>query len=291
MKPNLFIIGSMKAGTTFLWTLLAAHPSIFMSEPKEPCYFVDPKDLQTVFPWMWRRGYWKSEQNYLRLFEASGDAPVVGEASVFYSYLPMAPGVAARISRFNPDARLIYLMRDPVERTISHYWHNVRYFGEHRPIERAIQDDPQYLEVGNYARQLPHYFEHFERERILLLTFEQLTENPAATAAAVFDWLGLDPAVALPPIQPQNVTPEQFDGPVWMWRRLRQQDPLMRAAVDCLPAPVRRFGSRLVTREVSPGAADLSAVVDYLRPPQRRQAEALADLLGRAFPSWTTLGP
>jgi hypothetical protein len=107
--------------------------------------------------------------------------------------------------------------------------------------------------------------------------------------ATVFSWLKLDGSVALPQIPPQNVTPGQFDGPVWIWRRLRQQNPLMRAAVDRLPPAVRRFGSGLVTREVNPGGADLSGIVDYLRPRQLRQVDALADLLGRDFPTWTTL--
>lgn len=289
MKPNLFIIGSMKAGTSYLWTLLSAHPSVFMSEPKEPCYFVDPRQLETIFPWMWRRGYWKHEQNYLRLFEAAGDAPVVGEASVFYTYKPLATGVAERLYRFNPDARLIYLMRDPVERCISHYWHNVRYFGEHRPIKRAIREDAQYLDVGDYAMQLEEYLAVFPREQILTLTFEELTEELERTMATVFGWLKLDCSIALPEIPPQNVTPGQFDGPVWMWRRLRQQNPLMRAAVDHLPPAVRRFGSGLVTREVNPGGADLSGIVDYLRPHQLRQVDALSSLLGRDFPGWTTL--
>jgi len=289
MKPNLFIIGSMKAGTSYLWTLLNAHPSVFMSEPKEPCYFVEPKDLETVFPWMWRRGYWKHEQNYLGLFESAADAPVVGEASVFYTYKPLAPGVAERLSRFNPDARLIYLMRDPVERTISHYWHNVRYFGEHRPIGRAVREDRQYLDVGDYTMQLEEYLKFFPREQILTLTFEDLTEHLETTMAAVFSWLHLDGSVALPKVPPQNVTPAHFGGPVWMWRRLRQQNPLMRTAVDRLPAAVRRFGAGLVTREVNPGVADLSGIVDYLRPLQLRQTDALSSLLGRDFPRWTTL--
>jgi hypothetical protein len=72
---------------------------------------------------------------------------------------------------------------------------------------------------------------------------------------------------------------------------LRQQNPLVRAAVDRLPAPVRRFGAGLVAREVNPGGADLSGIVEYLRPLQLRQTDALASLLGRDFPQWATLKP
>lgn len=288
-KPNLFVIGSMKSGTSYLWRLLDDHPLVFMSEPKEPCYFVHPQDLEHLFPLMWRQKYWQSEDKYLRLFDAAETVPVVGEASVFYSYLPLARGVADRIRRFNPDARFLYLMRDPVERAFSHYWHNVRYFGEHRPPDLAIRNDIQYLEVGNYAAQLQEYYRVFDRSQVLVLTYEELTEDPAGTMAAVFDWLGVGGSGAAPQVPPQNVTPDQFAGPIWKWQSLRRRHPLMRGAIDSLPAPVRRFGASLVTRQVRPGEVDVADVAQYLRPLQLRQTDELRALLGRDFPGWTTL--
>lgn len=288
-KPNLFVVGSMKSGTSYLWRLLDAHPLVFMSEPKEPCYFVDPDDLKRIFPLMWRQNYWKSERNYLQLFDGAGDAPIVGEASVFHAYLPLAPGVAARIRRFNPDARILYLMRDPIERALSHYWHNVRYFAEHRPVEQAIRDDIQYAAIGDYAVQLRDYYRHFDRSNVQVLTYEELTEDPAGVMETVFDWLGIGPAGVAPQVAPQNVTPAAFNGPIWKWQRLRQRHPIVRRAIDRLPQPVRRFGHNLVTRQVRPGDVDLAGVADHLRPIQLRQVEALRDLLGRNFPRWTTL--
>ena len=67
-KPNLFLIGAMRSGTTYLCKLLDAHPSIFMCRPKEPSYFVDPGQLKTLWPNMWDQGFWRSEDHYLRLF-------------------------------------------------------------------------------------------------------------------------------------------------------------------------------------------------------------------------------
>ena len=288
-KPNLFVVGSMKSGTSYLWRLLDSHPLVFMSEPKEPCYFVDPEDLKRVFPLMWRQQYWKSEANYLQLFEAAGDAPIVGEASVFHAYLPLAPGVAGRIRAFNRDARILYLMRDPIERALSHYWHNVRYFAEYRPLEQAIKDDIQYLAVGDYAVQLQDYYRHFDPSNVLVLTYEELTEDPDSVMAGVFEWLGIGAAGPATEVPPQNVTPAQFSGPIWKWQRLRQRHPILRRAIDRLPKPVRRFGASLVTREVRPGDADVGEVADYLRPLQLEQTEALRTLLGRDFPRWTTL--
>ena len=67
-RPNLFIIGAMKSGTTYLRKLLAAHPAIFMCEPDEPSYFVEPRELRKLWPDMWRQRIWQSEKRYLALF-------------------------------------------------------------------------------------------------------------------------------------------------------------------------------------------------------------------------------
>jgi len=144
-KPNLFVIGAMKPGTTYLNKLLGAHPSIFMCSPEEPSYFVDQKQLRRLWPEAWDLGFWRSEDYYLRLFQSSGDAVVVGEASTNYTKRPLVYGVPERIHRFNPDSRFIYLLRDPNQRTISHYWHMVRFGAERRPMLEAIRTEPQYL--------------------------------------------------------------------------------------------------------------------------------------------------
>jgi hypothetical protein len=141
IKPNLFIIGSMKSGTTLLWRVLASHPAIHMSTPKEPCYFVEPSQLRRLQPWLWRERYWLRRDRYFKLFHSNESKIYAGEASVYYTHLPLATGVAERIWRFNPNARLIYIMRDPIERTISHYWHSVISNSEFRSPLRAIRED------------------------------------------------------------------------------------------------------------------------------------------------------
>jgi hypothetical protein len=89
-RPNPFLIGSMKSGTTHLSALLADHPAVFMSSPKEPCHFVDGKTLRKIWPYMWRRGFWKSAELYLSLFAGAGDARVIGEAEVRIEQSSMA---------------------------------------------------------------------------------------------------------------------------------------------------------------------------------------------------------
>jgi hypothetical protein len=71
IKPNLFIIGAMKSGTTFLWSLLASHPSIYLCRPKEPSYFVEPTQLRELQPWLWQQGYWQNQEFCLQRRRAS----------------------------------------------------------------------------------------------------------------------------------------------------------------------------------------------------------------------------
>jgi hypothetical protein len=171
----LFVIGAMKSGTTYPNKLLAAHPAIFMCSPEEPSYFVDPGQLRTLWPEAWDLGFWRGEERYLRLFRSAGDAVFLGEASTNYTKRQLVSGVPERIHAFNPDARFIYIMRDPVERTISHYWHMVRYHAERRPILETIRTEPQYLDVSHYAMQLVPFLELFGRDRVAVLTFERLS--------------------------------------------------------------------------------------------------------------------
>ena len=82
-------------------------------------------------------------------------------------------------------------MRDPTERTISHYWHMVRYNAEYRPILSAIKGDAQFLDVSHYAMQLAPYLEYFGRDRVYVMAYEQLVRAPVETMRQLFDWLGL----------------------------------------------------------------------------------------------------
>jgi hypothetical protein len=291
VRPNLFLIGAMKSGTTYLSDLLAAHPAVFMSTPKEPCYFVDPRVLRKVWRHAWERGHWRTLDRYLGLFAAAGDAPVIGEASVVYSYAPLFSRVPERILAFNPAARFIYIMRDPVERTISHYWHRVRWWGERRPMMAAIRSDPHYREVSDYARQLKLYLRHVARERIYTLTLEALLLDPAAQLGRLYRWLGVAPSFRPANLGvPNNGIPdivEQARG-LGLLERLRNT-ATYRCLAPRLPRPVRSFGCALALRRVRPAEVDLSAVERFLRPQQQDQTAELARLLNRTFSEWQTL--
>jgi hypothetical protein len=290
-RPNLFLIGSMKSGTTYLSELLAAHPAIFMCSPKEPGYFVDPRDLLRAWPAAGKAGYLLSAERYLGLFASAGNAVIVAEASTSYTQLPLFPGVPERILAFNPHARFIYIMRDPVERTISHYWQRVRWGVERRPIAAAIRAESHYGEVSHYARQLKAYLQHVERRRIYILTQEALLAAPVLQLSRIYAWLGVEPSFRPATLGvPNNVLPDVVDQVrgFGVLHRL-SRSAIYRNVAPRIPRSLRRLGNRLALRSVRPADVHVAEVEAYLRPQQQLETEELRLLLGRSFPEWTTL--
>src|SRR5438045_1060522 len=105
--PTFIMIGSMKSGTTSLASYLGAQPDVFMTTPKEPRYFCDPRNFQRGVEW------------YRALFAGGVAASVRGEASTHYSRAMEYPGVPQRMAHLVPDVQLLYLLRDPIERIVS----------------------------------------------------------------------------------------------------------------------------------------------------------------------------
>lgn len=291
-KPNLFVIGAMKSGSTTLHELLGAHPEICMSEPKEPCFFLDPELLKREWPEMWARGYWRSEAAYLALFSAKTTARYFGESSTDYTKRPEIDGVVDRIVAFSPEARFLYIMRDPVERTISHYWHMVEHRGETRAPINAIREDPRYINVSNYAMQLEPYMRRFGQDRVYTLTFEALIGDPRATMCRVFDWLGV--SADLPPssaVAVHNPTPPQVHRrrPGMGWLNAVRRSGMWARVGPMIPAGIRRMGVAMTQSPVARKGVDMAPVIEYLRPLQQGQTKALTNLLGRDFPEWKSL--
>jgi hypothetical protein len=290
--PNLFLLGAMKSGTTTLHELMSVHPELSMSEPKEPCRFVDPEVLQTHWPEMWRKAYWRHEADYLTLFPDKPRARYRGESSTDYTNRPLIDGVVDRIAAYSPEARFIYIMRDPVERTISHYWHMVELRGERRLPLDAIRQEQHYVQVSHYAYQLGTYVERFGRERVYALTFEELTRDPAVAVRGVFEWLGVDACFVPDEIRgAHNVTPElvrQQRAGMGLLDRFRHSR-LWDTVGPYAPPALRRLGVSMVERPVARREVDMNAVVAHLRPLQRAQTHELEAMLGLEFPQWKTL--
>lgn len=189
--PNLFVIGASKAGSSALHAYLKYHPDIRMSDEKEPCFFVDQDELRKAWPIMARRPCSHDWNAYLDLYAGGESARYRGEGSVYYSQTPHRSGVPARIFRAAPDARIIYVVREPVSRTIAHYWQRTKEFQEKRGLLAAVKQDLLYCDTSDYALQLSAYLEVFDPAQIHIVVAEDLLTRRVETLAAAFDWLGL----------------------------------------------------------------------------------------------------
>jgi Sulfotransferase domain len=181
MLPNLIVIGAMKAGTTSLHYYLSIHPQIRMSDEKEPSFFTVEKN--------WHRGVaW-----YSSLFP--GDEPVRGEASPDYTKYPVIGGVPRRIHDVIPDVRLIYLVREPIERILSHYVDAFSFGRVNRTIneELANFEKHHFVNCSRYYMQLEQYLEYFDRTKILVVASEDLRDERQRTMRCIFESLGVDP--------------------------------------------------------------------------------------------------
>lgn len=194
--PNLFIVGAPRCGTTALHDVLSRHSDIFMSDIKEPHFF-----SSYAFPRIEKRilSITTDERDYLRLFEKAARERIRGESSSYYLADPEA---AVKIRSRCPDAKVIVLLRDPVERAWSHYLlygrrgRQTMSFSQtvKAQIEHPEEISPVYnlVELGCYGRQLERYFACFGPERVKVLLFSELTGG-AQACDDILDFLGVAP--------------------------------------------------------------------------------------------------
>ncbi len=179
--PNLIVIGAQKCGTTSLHYYLGLHPEIFMAGEKELNYFVEEFNWGKGIDW------------YRSHFRES--AGILGESSPAYSHDPEYQGVPERMHATIPEAKLIYILRDPIERILSHYMHSWASGKEDRPLAEALEDveSSPYVSRSMYYRQLEQYLPYFPDSRILIITAEALLHRDRGkTLEKVFSFLNVD---------------------------------------------------------------------------------------------------
>lgn len=179
--PNFIVIGAAKAGTTSLYTYLRGHPEIFMPERKELDFFVAEHNWERGLEW------------YERWFDDADSATMIGEASPRYTMYPRFADVPERIASTLEQPRLIYVVRNPIDRMISHYQQRATRGRARSPVDRALLEEPLYLDTSRYGLQLECYLRHFSADRILIVITERLRHDREQTLAEVFRFLGVDP--------------------------------------------------------------------------------------------------
>lgn len=238
--PNLIIIGAHKCGTTSMHGYLDQHPDISMSRIKELNFFTEPSN--------WDRGVdW-----YCSQFEENR---IVGEASVMYTRRPRGGDVPRKIYEALPEAQLIYMVRDPIERIRSHYVQFVDAIYETRSFDeivRTLERDTEYLDTSRYYYQISRYLEYFPRNQILIVSLEGLMSRPEETMARVFRFLGVaDHPVDFSDLRnpssrkrrPRNLVHKVM--PVWLKEQLHWPTWLPGKAVVALRSLIRATGTPL----------------------------------------------
>ena len=197
--PDFIIIGAMKCATSTLHEQLASQPGLFMSRPKEPNFFSD--DDIYAKGWDWYRG----------LFEGADERALRGESSTHYTKLPTYPHTVARIRRHLPRVKLIYIMRDPIDRLISHYLHESIRGQINVSVDQAVEQHPELTVFGLYSRQLEPYLEAFGPEGVLPVFFERLVAHPQEELERICRFIGYEGRPRWDfAMKAQNVTSEQL---------------------------------------------------------------------------------
>jgi hypothetical protein len=237
--PTFLVIGAMKGGTTTLYEHLRRHPQVFMPSRKEPRFFFPTENWERGVPW------------YERFFEDATDQVAVGEASVGYTAYPRDRDVPLRIRTVLPEVRLIYLVRHPVDRMISHVWMDIRSgtADPSRSVEELLLRSSRYLDVSRYSMQIERYLVHFARRRLLVVRSEDLRTHRKETLDCIFEFIGVNPALI-----PLDVADEWNRGDRDKVMRpldgALQRVPMYRRVARVAPEQLRNLKRRVMTKDV-----------------------------------------
>ena len=292
--PNFFIVGAAKCGTTSLHDYLSRHPDVFMSRLKEPHFFA--RDFDIPADWCVR-----DRQRYLDLFADAKQRRRVGEASVWYIYSRTA---AAELREFRPDARIIIMLRDPIDTMYSLHgqflWNcndDILDFeqalaaeadlarGLRIPAEAHMPRALLYSQVVDFAPQVQRYFAAFGRENVMVILFDDFTRDTAGVYRRVLEFLGLD-ATFQPDFRVVNaakpITPRL--------NRFLARRPALRSALHAVvpKTVIRRINYALpyVVKPVRRSGRIDPRLRSRLMPSFVPKIEALARLIDRDLSSW-----
>ena len=190
-QPNFFVVGAAKSGTTSLYQYLIQHPQIAMPSLKEPHFFGEYRPSGRKI---------ENMDAYLGLFKGFEEFRAVGEASTAYLYSPSAP---EEIKAAFPDAKIIIVLRNPVDRAYSLYWNHIRDCAEDLTFEGALDAESarmkagwaygfHYVQSGMYSAQVNRYLKTFGRDKIKVFLFEELKNDPSRLLKECASFLGVE---------------------------------------------------------------------------------------------------
>ena len=271
--PNLVVIGAQKCGTSGLHYHLGLHPEISMSKPKELNFFIEERN--------WPRGV----EWYKRHFDAR--ARVRGESSPNYTAYPHHLGVAERMRSQIPDARLIYVVRDPLSRIAAHWVHNYAKRREKGDLRATLaHPNTSYILRSQYHMQLKEFLRHYPREQILVLQQSDFRRERGVALRGVFEFLGVDPDFTHPSFERERHVTSRKTRATRLAARLERISKTRRGRL--LPPKVWfALDERLPLRRPIERPDVRAALGEESLRVLREDAERLRELTGRDFASWS----
>jgi Sulfotransferase family len=253
--PNFLIIGAMKAGTTSLYHYLKQHPQVYMSNIKEPNFFAlegsnlnfnGAEGKERIQRWVKQESVTNIEE-YRALFRRAANETAIGEASPLYLYSPEAP---YRIRHYVPEAKLIAILRNPVERAYSAFLYMTRDGREPlREFSQALQAEESrirdhwewiwhYRHLGFYYTQLKRYCDVFDRNQIKVYLYEDLRADLPSVVRDIFRFLEVDESFVPDTSLRHNVSGTPKDG--LLPRLVFRRNPIKAALRPLFPQVVRQ---------------------------------------------------
>ena len=307
--PNFFLVGGPRCGSTFVYHYLEQHPDVFFSARKETHFF--SKDFHAECDELHgdraadiKLFSVRSEEQYLAQYDERGDAAIVGDASTSHLYSKVA---AAGIAAFNPAARILISLRNPLDQMRSWHAYLVRHreepeadfgrameanrqgLGRHQysdALRHATRIDYRY--ITDYVTHIQRFREYFPAEQIHITVFDDFRRDPATEFRAMFEFMGIDSDVAdqLDYTQQNANQTLMFAG---MFRKFVDRDSLIRRAGEALlPKSVGRKLHQGLIKAFTTNARRKDtddAAVSHLRDELRPRIESLSELLDRDFES------
>jgi hypothetical protein len=280
-QVDFFVVGAPKCGTTSLNRYLCDHKDIVMSSPKETNYFSSEELLkQSLF---YKEKVIQTERDYMECF-SDAEEKVLGDGSVSYLFYP---GVAEKLHNYNPEARIIVLLRDPVERAFSHYLMDSRIGYVNVGFEEIFRNKDQYklfyqqyFELSEYSSQVKRYIDIFGTDQVLVLHDVELRNDPEGVLVNLSRFLAVDPFESIEVGRAHN---EYKMANNWLISKMYKVYYLRRLVQKILPRKVVSAAKKVFFN------ADTKPVMqrDFeleLREYYRCGIEDLAVIIGKDFP-------
>ena len=275
--PDFLIIGAMKSGTTSLYFDLRSNPAVFLPEDKEPTCLAEDAVLEE-----------QGRASYARLFRSARSDQLCGEASTGYSKLPEVRGVPARaLALLGSRVKIIYLVREPVARTLSHHYHEVTAGTMQRDVDLAVRRHSRLIDFSRYAMQLEPWLDLFEPGQIQVIRFEDYVQDRPGSLTRICDFLEV-PSDTMG-VEQDKVHNRGEDARVptgWMWRFSRGS--FYRSWIrPWVSRPIRTRIRKLFMPPAGerPGPPSL-ATVDLILDGVRTDQEKLQRMLEADEPLW-----